>query len=306
MAAGSSFIAFVSGAIIPLLPFLLLTGTAALVSSVVVSLTALFLLGLGVSRLTGRPPDPLRPPPDGARWCRCAHDVPHRAGHRLRRVGKCRSRCPGATVRRPASRAAAACPVDARPGSGGGILGACHPEQLPNAASRPSTWCATPMPGDPGAWDGDDDLRPLSLKGRRQAERLGAFLVRAGDPTRSAHQQPQGPSPPDRRAHRGRPGPGRGGRRATVRAAAPSAAWTSSWSTPAARHPDGRWPRSGLLDAAVGAHRGGRRGDEEGRARDHRCPATTAARYGHAPLAHPAGCAVGLPDDQVSALADPA
>ncbi len=55
-AAGSSFIAFVSGAIIPLLPFLLLTGTAALVGSVVVSLTALFLLGLGVSRLTGRPP----------------------------------------------------------------------------------------------------------------------------------------------------------------------------------------------------------------------------------------------------------
>jgi VIT1/CCC1 family predicted Fe2+/Mn2+ transporter len=56
MAAGSSFIAFVSGAVIPLLPFLLLTGTAALVSGVVVSLAALFLLGLGVSRLTGRPP----------------------------------------------------------------------------------------------------------------------------------------------------------------------------------------------------------------------------------------------------------
>ncbi len=55
-AAGSSFIAFVSGAIIPLLPFLLLAGTAALVSSVVISLTALCLLGLGVSRLTGRPP----------------------------------------------------------------------------------------------------------------------------------------------------------------------------------------------------------------------------------------------------------
>ena len=36
-AAGSSFIAFVSGAIIPLLPFLLLTGTAGFVGSVVVS-----------------------------------------------------------------------------------------------------------------------------------------------------------------------------------------------------------------------------------------------------------------------------
>ena len=55
-AASSSFAAFVAGAIIPLLPFLLLTGTPALVGSVLVSLVALFMLGLGVSRLTGRPP----------------------------------------------------------------------------------------------------------------------------------------------------------------------------------------------------------------------------------------------------------
>ena len=55
-AALSSFIAFVSGAIIPLLPFLLLSGTPAFVGSVVFSLTALFLLGLGVSFLTKRPP----------------------------------------------------------------------------------------------------------------------------------------------------------------------------------------------------------------------------------------------------------
>jgi VIT1/CCC1 family predicted Fe2+/Mn2+ transporter len=55
-AALSSFIAFVSGAIIPLLPFLLLTGTPAFVGSVVFSLIALFLLGLGVSFLTKRPP----------------------------------------------------------------------------------------------------------------------------------------------------------------------------------------------------------------------------------------------------------
>ena len=34
--------------------------------------------------------------------------------------------------------------------------------------------------GDPLAWNGPDDLRPLSAKGRGQAERLGAFLVRAG------------------------------------------------------------------------------------------------------------------------------
>jgi vacuolar iron transporter family protein len=55
-AATSSFVAFVSGAIIPLLPFLLLTGTTAFIGSVALSLTALFLLGLGVSFLTGRPP----------------------------------------------------------------------------------------------------------------------------------------------------------------------------------------------------------------------------------------------------------
>jgi VIT1/CCC1 family predicted Fe2+/Mn2+ transporter len=55
-AAASSFAAFISGAIIPLLPFLLLAGMPALVGSVAISLAALFLLGLGVSRLTGRPP----------------------------------------------------------------------------------------------------------------------------------------------------------------------------------------------------------------------------------------------------------
>jgi VIT1/CCC1 family predicted Fe2+/Mn2+ transporter len=55
-AATSSFIAFVAGAIIPLLPFLLLNGVPAFVGSVALSLTALFLLGLGVSFLTDRPP----------------------------------------------------------------------------------------------------------------------------------------------------------------------------------------------------------------------------------------------------------
>lgn len=34
--------------------------------------------------------------------------------------------------------------------------------------------------GDPGAWDGDDDLRPLSDKGRQQAARLGGLLAAAG------------------------------------------------------------------------------------------------------------------------------
>ncbi len=57
-AASSSFLAFTAGALIPLVPFLLLTGQLAFAGSVVVSLVALFLLGLGVSFLTGRPPIP--------------------------------------------------------------------------------------------------------------------------------------------------------------------------------------------------------------------------------------------------------
>ena len=34
--------------------------------------------------------------------------------------------------------------------------------------------------GDPETWRGDDDERPLSPKGERQAERLGAFLAEVG------------------------------------------------------------------------------------------------------------------------------
>lgn len=34
--------------------------------------------------------------------------------------------------------------------------------------------------GDPMAWDGPDDARPLSRKGRRQAERMGEFLAGLG------------------------------------------------------------------------------------------------------------------------------
>jgi vacuolar iron transporter family protein len=56
-AAGlSSFASFVGGAIVPLAPFLLLTGAPAFIASLSVSLGALFLLGLGVSLLTHRPP----------------------------------------------------------------------------------------------------------------------------------------------------------------------------------------------------------------------------------------------------------
>jgi phosphohistidine phosphatase SixA len=35
--------------------------------------------------------------------------------------------------------------------------------------------------GDASRWEGDDDLRPLSAKGRRQAERLGRLLAAGRD-----------------------------------------------------------------------------------------------------------------------------
>jgi phosphohistidine phosphatase SixA len=34
--------------------------------------------------------------------------------------------------------------------------------------------------GDPAAWQGDDDLRPLTNKGERQAERIGQLLASVG------------------------------------------------------------------------------------------------------------------------------
>lgn len=55
-AAESSFVAFVLGAFVPLLPYLLASGTLAFVASFVASLLALALLGYGISRLTRRAP----------------------------------------------------------------------------------------------------------------------------------------------------------------------------------------------------------------------------------------------------------
>jgi VIT1/CCC1 family predicted Fe2+/Mn2+ transporter len=55
-ASVGSLVAFSAGAFVPLLPFLLLGGAAALVTSLLASLAALFGVGLGVSRLTHRQP----------------------------------------------------------------------------------------------------------------------------------------------------------------------------------------------------------------------------------------------------------
>ena len=53
-AAGRSFLAFAVGAAIPVLPFLILTGSSAVAVSLGLSLIAMFAVGVGVSLLTGR------------------------------------------------------------------------------------------------------------------------------------------------------------------------------------------------------------------------------------------------------------
>jgi VIT1/CCC1 family predicted Fe2+/Mn2+ transporter len=53
-AATSSFAAFAIGALVPLLPFLLTSGQAAFVGGLALSFAALFLIGAGVSLVTGR------------------------------------------------------------------------------------------------------------------------------------------------------------------------------------------------------------------------------------------------------------
>jgi predicted membrane protein (TIGR00267 family) len=53
-AAAGSFVAFAIGAAIPVIPFLLTAGTNAVIASLALSLIALFVVGAGVSLLTGR------------------------------------------------------------------------------------------------------------------------------------------------------------------------------------------------------------------------------------------------------------
>jgi len=55
-AAVGSLLAFALGASVPLVPFLLLTGATAFALTIAATLVALFLVGLGVSRLTHRQP----------------------------------------------------------------------------------------------------------------------------------------------------------------------------------------------------------------------------------------------------------
>ncbi len=53
-AAGSSFVAFGIGAVVPLVPYLLTSGTTALIVAFGLALAALFIVGAGVSLVTGR------------------------------------------------------------------------------------------------------------------------------------------------------------------------------------------------------------------------------------------------------------
>jgi VIT1/CCC1 family predicted Fe2+/Mn2+ transporter len=54
-AAGSSFVTFALGAFVPLVPFLMSSGTPAVVASAILSGIALFGVGAAMSYLTGRP-----------------------------------------------------------------------------------------------------------------------------------------------------------------------------------------------------------------------------------------------------------
>jgi vacuolar iron transporter family protein len=54
VAAGSSLVAFATGAVVPLVPFLVATGTRALVAAAVLSAIALALVGVTLSTFTGR------------------------------------------------------------------------------------------------------------------------------------------------------------------------------------------------------------------------------------------------------------
>jgi VIT1/CCC1 family predicted Fe2+/Mn2+ transporter len=54
-AAGGSFVAFTIGALIPLVPYLVATGTVAFAGSLGASLVALAVLGIGIASLTRRP-----------------------------------------------------------------------------------------------------------------------------------------------------------------------------------------------------------------------------------------------------------
>ena len=54
-AAAGSFVAFTSGAFIPLLPYLLSAGSSAFLASLAMSLAALALLGMGIAAMTRRP-----------------------------------------------------------------------------------------------------------------------------------------------------------------------------------------------------------------------------------------------------------
>jgi VIT1/CCC1 family predicted Fe2+/Mn2+ transporter len=54
VAAISSFVPFVAGAIVPVIPFMFLDGTAAVVTSLVASAVALFAIGAAITLLTGR------------------------------------------------------------------------------------------------------------------------------------------------------------------------------------------------------------------------------------------------------------
>ena len=90
--------------------------------------------------------------------------------------------------------------------------------------------------GDAERWEGPDELRPLTAKGRRQAERLGAsWSAPASGPTASSAAPRSGRSRPRRSS--GGPGHRRSTWTSDCRAAAPWPAWTRVLGDAGARAP---------------------------------------------------------------------
>ena len=54
VAAATSFLIFSAGAIVPVAPFIFSGGTPALITSVILSMVALFAIGAGITLITGR------------------------------------------------------------------------------------------------------------------------------------------------------------------------------------------------------------------------------------------------------------
>ena len=184
-AAGGSFVSFAVGAAIPVLPYLFLVGAAAFAVSLGISLAALFVVGAGVSLLTGRGVlfGGFRQMGLGRR--RGGGHLRDRNGHRREALpGERRPRAPAARggtgrvalVERPGR---PVCAPRARLRQGAGVLGRIDP--LRPARDRAGRCCWSPVTAwtcRPGRFTRRWSGRPESPASRRTCPR-GAWPAAA-------------------------------------------------------------------------------------------------------------------------------